>query len=525
MIDYPVHVIQFVGKNTLIVLSLLAVFLCVSFHMASATTFTAIKSGNWADNSTWGQSPPLLIQQGDTVTIPAGISVLCTNQIGKLIAVEDSGTINLYGRWNNNGVVKIDQNGSLNNLGSFENYFGQLSNSGKINNTGTIYDREKSLLYNDGKVYNSGKIIRSDVNSGLSNFGTIINDGYIDFAHSSNYIGGVLVNNGNLVISTTIAASNSGLLRNSGTFVLIGDLLNIGRIDNLYKGRMENLATIDNEGAVFTNNGTIENRKIINNISIPPVRNSIISNLGTIDNEGVINNFDGMIINEITGTLINNYLGSPVTDQHGVINNYGKEFANYGRITNTPNALIQNAEVITNYCGGIVDNLGTITVHQIVNIQCDSIPPKITAPQDITIVSSVEVTVSLGTPTVSDNTDQSPIVTNNSTGIFPIGVTTIVWTATDHSGNVGTANQLVTVLEPNQAIERLISSAEDVGENVASLKVIAKMINDGNGQNDAAACGKLDAFYHQIIADKGITTAQRYDLVQQIGLIKSGIHC
>jgi Ca2+-binding RTX toxin-like protein len=42
--------------------------------------------------------------------------------------------------------------------------------------------------------------------------------------------------------------------------------------------------------------------------------------------------------------------------------------------------------------------------------------------------------------------DQSPKITNNSTGIFHIGKTVIQWTATDKFGNEKTMDQTVTVL-------------------------------------------------------------------------------
>ena len=36
-------------------------------------------------------------------------------------------------------------------------------------------------------------------------------------------------------------------------------------------------------------------------------------------------------------------------------------------------------------------------------------------------------------------------ITNNAPALFPIGVTTVTWTATDASGNTATATQTVTV--------------------------------------------------------------------------------
>jgi uncharacterized protein YjbI with pentapeptide repeats len=77
----------------------------------------------------------------------------------------------------------------------------------------------------------------------------------------------------------------------------------------------------------------------------------------------------------------------------------------------------------------------------------DTTPPTITAPPNITTPATGTLTqVTLGTPTVSDTVDPNPIVTNNApaTG-FPIGISKVIWTATDHSGNSATVIQTITI--------------------------------------------------------------------------------
>ncbi len=54
-------------------------------------------------------------------------------------------------------------------------------------------------------------------------------------------------------------------------------------------------------------------------------------------------------------------------------------------------------------------------------------------------------TVRLVEPTVTDNLDPHPTLTNNAPSTFPMGQTTVTWTATDASGNTSTAEQVVTV--------------------------------------------------------------------------------
>ena len=77
----------------------------------------------------------------------------------------------------------------------------------------------------------------------------------------------------------------------------------------------------------------------------------------------------------------------------------------------------------------------------------DTTPPSISAPADIGAVSNGTLTkVSLGTPTVTDIANPSPIVTNDAPSAgFPVGPTIVTWKATDHSGNSANDTQYVTI--------------------------------------------------------------------------------
>jgi peptidoglycan/xylan/chitin deacetylase (PgdA/CDA1 family) len=108
----------------------------------------------------------------------------------------------------------------------------------------------------------------------------------------------------------------------------------------------------------------------------------------------------------------------------------------------------------TNVTWTATDHSGNIATDvQKVIIANDNQPPSITAPADISVQATGSITViPLGEPTVSDNVDPNPIVTNNApsgnegTG-FPIGTTIVTWTAMDHFGNLASADQIVNVLE------------------------------------------------------------------------------
>ncbi|PIF34283.1 putative delta-60 repeat protein/predicted secreted protein (Por secretion system target) [Flavobacterium sp. 9] len=83
---------------------------------------------------------------------------------------------------------------------------------------------------------------------------------------------------------------------------------------------------------------------------------------------------------------------------------------------------------------------------QIVTVK-DTTPPTITAPADV--VAEMEtncsaINVTLGYPVITDSC-ANVSVTNNAPGSFPIGKTTVTWTAKDISNNIATATQIVTV--------------------------------------------------------------------------------
>ena len=103
------------------------------------------------------------------------------------------------------------------------------------------------------------------------------------------------------------------------------------------------------------------------------------------------------------------------------------------------------------------DNSGNnaVTVTRTVTVQetttPDVTPPTITAPANITLESTEELTiVNIGTATATDNRDSNVTITHNAPNSFPLGVTTITWTATDHSGNQSTITSTVTISDPRK---------------------------------------------------------------------------
>ena len=92
-------------------------------------------------------------------------------------------------------------------------------------------------------------------------------------------------------------------------------------------------------------------------------------------------------------------------------------------------------------------NITTGTQNVVVNA-VDTLPPVITAPAAITLeATGLNTTVVLGSATATDNVTAVVAVTNNAPALFPLGVTTVTYTATDTAGNTATAIQIVTVVD------------------------------------------------------------------------------
>ena len=107
----------------------------------------------------------------------------------------------------------------------------------------------------------------------------------------------------------------------------------------------------------------------------------------------------------------------------------------------------------------------TSTATQIITIR-DTTKPTITAPADITqeATSASENTVTLG-DAKADDTVSLVSVTNDAPKTFPIGETTVTWTATDSSGNISYATQKVTIADTTKPT---ITAPADITQEATS---------------------------------------------------------
>jgi trimeric autotransporter adhesin len=92
--------------------------------------------------------------------------------------------------------------------------------------------------------------------------------------------------------------------------------------------------------------------------------------------------------------------------------------------------------------------------------------PPVTANNDPNICGRARANTALGTPTAADNC-VTVTITNNAPVTFPVGNTTVTWTATDGSGNTATSTQLVTIIDaqpPTITAPAAINLTNDPGQ-------------------------------------------------------------
>jgi hypothetical protein len=79
----------------------------------------------------------------------------------------------------------------------------------------------------------------------------------------------------------------------------------------------------------------------------------------------------------------------------------------------------------------------------------DTLAPGITAPspRNAECASPAGTAVVLGAATATDACDFTPTIANNAPPLFPLGLSTVTWTATDDAGNSANATQLVTIVD------------------------------------------------------------------------------
>jgi hypothetical protein len=115
---------------------------------------------------------------------------------------------------------------------------------------------------------------------------------------------------------------------------------------------------------------------------------------------------------------------------------------------------VANPLVITRTYTAIDTHGNTASAVQLITVT-DGMPPTITAPPDVvaytgpgaTTCDAVVSNAVLGTASAQDNCAGVTVSRSPAGNTFPVGTTTVTWTATDWAGNTATATQNVTVID------------------------------------------------------------------------------
>jgi hypothetical protein len=128
----------------------------------------------------------------------------------------------------------------------------------------------------------------------------------------------------------------------------------------------------------------------------------------------------------------------------------------------------------------------TSSILATVEILADTEEPVITCPPDRAVTTNNGCTatgVALGIPIVTDN-GMIYSITSNAISAYPVGTTTVIWTATDFSGNTATCSQLVTVTDDDLPVINCsadIYRLTDAGVCQAVVTVTAPTASDNCG--------------------------------------------
>ena len=195
-----------------------------------------------------------------------------------------------------------------------------------------------------------------------------------------------------------------------------------------------NPITTTNSGLVATITNSQTNVAGIQTIGVPPTFTSVISNIAA----NTMVNLCTAVVNYTPTTA-----GSPTPTLSYIFTGATTGSGSGSGSSAVFNKGVTNVVITaTNACLPNATQSFTVTIS---DVQL----PTITAPANVTANTNTACTatgVVLGTPTTSDNCSVAS-TTNNAPTAFPLGVTTVVWTVTDGSGNVKTANQTVTVTD------------------------------------------------------------------------------
>ncbi len=191
----------------------------------------------------------------------------------------------------------------------------------------------------------------------------------------------------------------------------------------------------------------------------------------------------------------------------------------------------------------VQDNEGNqaLTLQRKVTVQ-DAQAPVIQAPDNI-IVAAINgagttrgdsaITSFLNEVTATDDVDLALTIVNDAPGVFSLGTTIVEFSATDSSGNIGSAQATISVIDQAVPVITLVTPTElvlNVGATFIEPGYSATDNVDGNISDDVILSGGVDTsqvgnyLLHYNVSDKGgnaAITVSRAIVVQNANLVDS----
>lgn len=410
------------------------------------------------------------------------------------------------------GPILIENFGVIDNLGTI---FVPCESTGTFENSGTVHGRDRLQLCNiwTGLAGDGNFSTAANWSTGLApealddliiadNAGFVVLD--VDFTLAgqltigSNSTGNIdafaIPGSRTLTINGDGVNSGGGNLSNvvverSGTLINEGLVNETGRQANIrVSGSFLNFGTLSDISVdptfqgVFTNDGDM-----IDGSSMFIQAGGVFDNNGTFDPASIIMR-DSIINNNPTGLLV--FTGSTGSApnrlfiESGTFNNHGSvlndntltnqgTIDNFGTLNSTSTGgSVQNDGDLINECGAVL--LGTVNGNPPIEIPCDTTPPVITVPGDITAeatsVNGAAVTFAVG---AMDDTDGAltPACVPMSGATFALGTTGVSCSVTDAAGNSATASFDVHVVDTT--LPELSVPADVVTEANAVLSIVS----------------------------------------------------
>ena len=132
-------------------------------------------------------------------------------------------------------------------------------------------------------------------------------------------------------------------------------------------------------------------------------------------------------------------------------------------------------------------NNNSISKDQKIMVQ-DTIAPVVTPPANMTVQATGAMTsVNIGTATATDAVGVVSLTSNAPAG-YPLGTTTVTWTAKDAAGNTGTATQTITIIDTAPPVLHGLNNQVFGATSTAGATASAVTATDNIDPNPSVSC-------------------------------------